>query len=183
MLDILKKFEDESTELDQPLDDQVDDEDDIVARLGDIDLEATSSEALWELLKPEERSRFLKALNDPKSELAQSLLTAQHRSAWWDDARRTTPSYWLSEAQDDGEMPKSLQIPAALLSASLNSTHPLPVWNLVAILYVPCPQSRTLYRHSTSTVWHTATQSNILLLLPSLPLHLMQRTFARPSRN
>ncbi|KAH8832918.1 hypothetical protein DL96DRAFT_1811486 [Flagelloscypha sp. PMI_526] len=132
MLEILRRFEDDNANQDLEDNSDNDSEDDLEARLAKLDIENAPSEALWELLTPEERARFLKAVDDPQSDLAQTLLAAQQKIPWWDG--NDSLSIAKLSVADDENMPKLMSIPAELMSASLTSTHPLPVWNLIAIL-------------------------------------------------
>ncbi|KAF7292820.1 hypothetical protein MIND_01180900 [Mycena indigotica] len=85
MLELLKRFEEESAEQ-EGLEEDYDDE--VSQRFMSLDLDATDSDELWSLLTPEERDRFLKAMADPSSELTARLLASeelQHDKLdpWW----------------------------------------------------------------------------------------------------
>ncbi|PPQ62896.1 hypothetical protein CVT24_006294 [Panaeolus cyanescens] len=88
MIQLLQRFEDESQQED-PLDsDDDDDSSDLMSRFASIDISSVSSEVLWSLLKPDERDKFLKALQNPSSDLAKKLLSsdlleAEIQQPWW----------------------------------------------------------------------------------------------------
>ncbi|KAK0501476.1 hypothetical protein EDD18DRAFT_1347557 [Armillaria luteobubalina] len=78
MMEMLKKFE----EIENDGDD--DDDDGLAERFEGIDLDNTDE--LWSRLTPAERTKFLNAVADPSSELAQSLLASEEfdSSPWWE---------------------------------------------------------------------------------------------------
>ncbi|KAI0076593.1 hypothetical protein K474DRAFT_1684749 [Panus rudis PR-1116 ss-1] len=155
MMELLKRFEEESLEDDALLDDE-DDEDDFTSRFKNMDLENASYDELWAALTPAERDKFMKALNDPSSELAQTLLTSeelerQKIEPWWEAPADIEPS-------DDtpsisplryGHKPRMMSIPEAVVKAAaanantgpsllynLCSVLPLTVWFRLAYAYV-----------------------------------------------
>lgn len=92
------------------------------------------SSELWTLLPSSHRAKFLKALEDPTSELAQQLLASEElekyrKDPWWD-----TSSASLSVNADDITKPGMMHIPKALVKPSL--TGPPLVYNVCAIWYV-----------------------------------------------
>ncbi|KAJ7057137.1 hypothetical protein C8F01DRAFT_1211213 [Mycena amicta] len=115
MLQLLKRFEEESAEQDEVEAEEVEDSD-FLTRFQDLDLDATNSDQLWSLLKPEERERFLKAMEDPSNELATQLLASEDLERdklepWW-----TAPTL-LAESSSQrrfGVPPEPIQIPSFL---------------------------------------------------------------------
>jgi len=93
--------------------------------------EAVSPEDLWALLKPEEREKFIKALNDPSGELAQQLLASEEiyrdrREPWWEASLGKDGS-----SQVFGAEPEIMTIPTSMIK-------PVPIgppliYNLFAI--------------------------------------------------
>ncbi|TFY65414.1 hypothetical protein EVG20_g5599 [Dentipellis fragilis] len=140
MLELLKKFEedalaDEDAERDE-------DEGDLGHRLAGMDLGEVSYDELWSRLTEAERAKFMHAVQDPSSELAQQLLASQELmqdavEPWW-DAPVAAPldedgvEDAKSEKKRYGHKPEPLQVPEALLNAA-SLTLPL-AYNLMAIL-------------------------------------------------
>ena len=106
-----------------------------------------SYDELWELLTPAQRTKFMSALQDPTSSLAQDLLTAFGTEGsevlpWWtindDDVSSTAggDSWILPHTalppKRVGEKPQLIVVPASLVKPS-QSSFPL-AYNLVAIL-------------------------------------------------
>lgn len=102
-----------------------------------------SSDALWSMLTPEERSKFMKLFNDPTSELAQQLLSSERleteiQEPWWETSI-------AGEGEDDtfpqsrgqlvprrsGARPNMMKIPLSMVKP-IPSGHPL-VYNMCAI--------------------------------------------------
>ncbi|KAI4527365.1 hypothetical protein K525DRAFT_186978, partial [Schizophyllum commune Loenen D] len=94
MMEVLKRFEEEAASggLDEGLDEDEDEDEDgeegdeLAARLEGVDLDSIPPDELWELLTPEQRAKFLDAVNNPESELARSLLASEQvaiRPPWW----------------------------------------------------------------------------------------------------
>ncbi|ETW79035.1 hypothetical protein HETIRDRAFT_104350 [Heterobasidion irregulare TC 32-1] len=96
MMELLRRFEADA--LDDPFADSPDepdsdpaeaaDGDDLERRLAGMDLDGASYEQLWAVLTPSERTKFLTAVRDPSSELAQQLLARQALAEeplepWW----------------------------------------------------------------------------------------------------
>ncbi|TFY54456.1 hypothetical protein EVG20_g9695 [Dentipellis fragilis] len=180
MLDLLKKFEedalaDEDAERD-------DDEDDLGQRLAGMDLGEVSYDKLWSHLTEAERAKFMHAVQDPSSELAQQLLTSQELvedavEPWW-DAPSAVP---LEEDEGEcarppqaekkryGHKPEPLQVPEALLNAA-SPTLPL-AYNLMAVLlaYAYTTRRMSLSPLSEASTDDTeAARSSIAHLVPSL---------------
>jgi hypothetical protein len=140
MMELLKRLEKESQEDDQNLletDDDVDEDAaaDLAHRLGAMDicgprqypqcaflimthLDSTSPDDLWSMLTPEERKKFMKALDNPSSELAQQLLASEAL-----DSERLEP-WWEAPSLNDGTQalptkrygvkPEAMPIPSAI---------------------------------------------------------------------
>jgi len=163
MLDVLKRFEEEDG-LDDPFanpqnddDDEGGDDDDLERRLAGIDLESASADKIWAALTPEERARFTRAVQDPTSELAKTLLTKLDLAddvptPWW-----VAPSSTLqanAPASRPTLPPEVVAIPESLLAAPTSSspapTFPL-AYNLVAILAAYAYASRHLSAYPLAT--------------------------------
>ncbi|KAF7969456.1 hypothetical protein HWV62_27299 [Athelia sp. TMB] len=119
MMELLKRLEQESVEEDLSLleNDDDDDDNDLVQRLEGVDLELTSTDQLWARLTPEERAKFLKALDNPDSELAQQLLASEELESdrvepWWDAPSIEIDSQPRSKRRF-GSRPIAMALPAA----------------------------------------------------------------------
>jgi hypothetical protein len=180
MMDLLKRFEEDNLN-DDPFtnpensDDEGvggdgDDGDDLGRRLAGIDLGefccslhgrhehrttlivgSASADKIWAVLTPEERTRFTRAVQDPGSELAKTLLTSPDlaediHAPWW----VTLPSTPQANAPVSypARPPDVMTIPEALLTASASPSHTPPAfplaYNLVAILWVATNAPREL---------------------------------------
>ncbi|KAH9893328.1 hypothetical protein C8Q73DRAFT_648077 [Cubamyces lactineus] len=147
MMDLLKRFEDDSLD-DSPLladsDNEDDnDADDLHSRLQNIDLDSASYEELWAVLTPAEREKFLRALNDPSSELAQQLLASEELEReqvepWWEapaDDVSSSSSANAGAKRRHGDKPPMMSIPEPLIKQSSNATlnGPLLSYNICAV--------------------------------------------------
>jgi len=170
MMDVLKRFEEDSlnddpfTNLENSDDEGVggdgDDGDDLEQRLAGIDLGefrcslhrwhdyrtilmvgSASADKIWAALTSEERARFTRAVRDPGSELAKTLLTSPDlaediHAPWW----VTLPSTPQANApvSRPARPPDVMAIPETFLTASASPSHVPPAfplaYNLVAIL-------------------------------------------------
>lgn len=179
MMDLLKRFEEDSLN-DDPFtnlensDDEgvggVDDGDDLGRRLAGIDLGefcctlhtwhehrttlivgSASADNIWAVLTTEERARFTRAVQDPGSELAKTLLASPDLAEdipapWW----VTLPSTPQTNAPVSrlARPPDVMAIPEVLLTASASPSHAPPTfplaYNLVAILWVTTNTPREL---------------------------------------
>jgi len=168
MMDLLKRFEEGSLN-DDPFtnpensDDEgvggdSDDRDDLERRLAGIDLGSASADKLWAVLSPEERARFTRAVQEPGSELAKTLLTSPDlaediHAPWW----VTLPSTPQANApvSRPARPPDVMAIPEALLTASASPSHDHPAfplaYNLVAILVAYAFASRHLSAYPLSS--------------------------------
>ncbi|KAI0333905.1 hypothetical protein GY45DRAFT_1319144 [Cubamyces sp. BRFM 1775] len=147
MMDLLKRFEEDSLD-DSPLlgdsDNEGDDDaDDLQERLQNIDLDSASYDELWKVLTPAERERFLRALNDPDSELAQQLLASEELEReqvepWWeasaDDIATSAPVSTEAKRRHGGR-PPIMPIPEPLVKQSSTNTlsGPLLSYNICAV--------------------------------------------------
>ncbi|KAK7019915.1 hypothetical protein R3P38DRAFT_2971182 [Favolaschia claudopus] len=131
MLELLKRFEEESSTQDDLNSEDEDKESDLARRLKNVDLESTSPDQLWTLLTADEREKFLKAMEDPSSELALQLLASEELSVekqepWWSAAFSG-----MSSAQH-GALPDPIKIPTTLASPSRPG--PPLIYNSCAVL-------------------------------------------------
>jgi hypothetical protein len=162
----LKRFEEEDG-LDDPFanpqnddDDEGGDDDDLERRLAGIDLgefclgrawpvahghqnasaESASADKIWAALTPEERARFTRAVQDPASELAKTLLTKLDLAddvptPWWVASSSTLQAN--APASRPTLPPEAMAIPESLLAAPTSPSPTFPLaYNLVAILWV-----------------------------------------------
>ncbi|KAJ7099714.1 hypothetical protein C8R44DRAFT_810217 [Mycena epipterygia] len=131
MLELLKRFEEDSAaqgDLESFEGDGEDDESDISRRLQSVDLESTSSDHLWSLLTPAEREKFLKVMEDPSSDLALQLLASEEleiekQDPWW-----TVPG---PSTKRCGIPPDPIQVPPSLMSS--NRKGPSLIYNICAL--------------------------------------------------
>ncbi|KAF9531708.1 hypothetical protein CPB83DRAFT_82223 [Crepidotus variabilis] len=149
MIEILQKFEEESTNhtkaTGNPDDSEDEDEDEdedgpngLVERFASVDLDSASEEAIWAALTPEERKKFLKALEDPTSQLAQDLLASSDldkelEDPWW-EASTVDPSdepVAKGIPHKYGSRPPMMTIPQSMIKP-VPSGHPL-VYNMCSI--------------------------------------------------
>ena len=162
MMDLLKRFEEDSQ--DDPFadpengdGDDDDDDDDLERRLAGIDLGeffscsgggtkglnavgSASADNIWAVLTAEERARFTRAVQDPASELAKTLLASPDiaddvPTPWWEASSSTPQAH--APPSHPARVPDVMAIPEALLVAPTPSppTPAFPLaYNLVAIL-------------------------------------------------
>lgn len=97
---------------------------------------------IWAALTPEERTRFTRAVQDPASDLAKTLLSSPDiaediPTPWWEASSSTLQAHASAPAARPARPPGVMSIPEALLAASTPSP-PAPAfplaYNLVAIL-------------------------------------------------
>ncbi|KAF8661330.1 hypothetical protein AX16_001426 [Volvariella volvacea WC 439] len=137
MMQVLKHFEETSAEQDLELLDSDDEEEDAVSdlakRLQNVDLDSASPDAIWHLLTEEEKRKFVRALDNPDSELAQTLLSSEvleqaKQTPWWesDDVAKGS-----SEPRQRGTRPEAIKVPVAMVKP--HPTGPSLVFNMAAI--------------------------------------------------
>ena len=96
-----------------------------------MDLESASPDVLWSLLSQAEKDRFMKAVNDPNSELAQKLLSEQEMLKHFTDPWWSGPPPNREELDTRHLPPRTLEIPSALLKPVPN--RPLLAYNIAAV--------------------------------------------------
>ncbi|KAJ7481672.1 hypothetical protein FB451DRAFT_1555910 [Mycena latifolia] len=148
MMGLLRRFEEESAAReggvppDEPDEGEEEDEDadgDALARrLQRVDLDSTSPSALWALLPPSLRARFLKTMADPQSALAQELLSSEAL------ALAVTP-WWTPHSALGTRLPEPIEVPAALKGAPSGSGKGL-VYNIASVLIAYAYTTRHLGR-------------------------------------
>ncbi|KAH9962331.1 hypothetical protein BJV74DRAFT_880037 [Russula compacta] len=168
MMDLLKRFEEDSLDNDSFANlensDDEDEHDDLERRLAGIDLESASADKIWAALTPEERARFTRAVQDPASELAKTLLASPDLAddiptPWW-MALSSTPQLNAPVSRPTRQPPDIVVIPEALLAAPTSSSSPAPAfplaYNLVTILiaYVYASRHLSAYPLSSSPEAH-----------------------------
>ncbi|VDB99928.1 unnamed protein product [Peniophora sp. CBMAI 1063] len=154
MMEVLKRFEEENTEDDLDGDD---DEDELESKLRDVNLDDASYDELWELLTPAQRTKFLSALQDPSSTLAQDLLAASGNEVdgllpWWesdtdDPTSSANTASWISphsaaQPRRATEKPKLMSVPVSLVKPQQSSF--ALAYNLVTMLLAYAYTSRHL---------------------------------------
>lgn len=114
--------------------------------------DSASYDEMWNALTPAERERFLRALDDPHSELAQQLLASEDLEKeqiepWWEAAATaevedpTGSSSTRPPKRRHGGKPTIMPIPEPLVKQSSHTavTGPLLLYNLIALWYVVVP--------------------------------------------
>ncbi|KAI5123498.1 hypothetical protein M0805_006658 [Coniferiporia weirii] len=157
MMEMLKKFEEDAQELDEPLKDDEDDaEDDLAEKLADVNLDIVSYDELWSLLGPAQRESFLSAVHDPKSAAARELLSSADLQdditlPWWDapevtgDEDENTGAVRATSPKNYGKRPASAQLPEALLRRpSGPDAGPSLLYNICAALVAYAYATRRL---------------------------------------
>ncbi|KDQ25058.1 hypothetical protein PLEOSDRAFT_1078943 [Pleurotus ostreatus PC15] len=149
MMDLLKKFEEDSLKQDDGDGDDSDGEgsddetNELSKRLRGVDLDSTLPDDLWTLLTPSQQQKFLKALQDPSSELAQQLLASEQIEKdtvlpWWNDHNHGIPEpdgeheTELKDSLRYGEDPRPMPVPTRLVTPVEGG--PSLVYNIVAVL-------------------------------------------------
>ncbi|EIN09663.1 hypothetical protein PUNSTDRAFT_143152 [Punctularia strigosozonata HHB-11173 SS5] len=167
MMELLKRFEEDSQQDDDltlDLDDE--DENSLAARLGHLDIESASPDALWDALDDDQRAKFMKLLGNPSSEMAQQLLASPALqdtwlAPWWED-----PSYNghmqngavdLHDArrgQRYGASPEMMSFPSKMVKSLSTAAHrgPFLLYNLVAVCLAYAYTSRHLCAFPLSSV-------------------------------
>ncbi|KAG5727144.1 Zinc finger HIT domain-containing protein 2 [Termitomyces sp. T112] len=133
MMEMLKKFEEES-EQDAGLDsDGEDDGEDLARRFADIDLDATSVADVWSKLTPAEQAEFVKIMEDPNSDHARQLLASEEL-----ENERCEPWWHAPAVESDGPLPRRygskpelIPVPAVMVQPIPNG--PLLHYNICAV--------------------------------------------------
>ncbi|KAF8717518.1 hypothetical protein AX14_012166 [Amanita brunnescens Koide BX004] len=128
MMELLKKFEEES------INDASDEDDDVLGadlakRLQGVDLETANPDELWSVLNAEERSKFMETLRDPNSELTQQLLSSEElernrRKPWWEESD-------IEDKEGISRWPQAMMVPVSMVRPV--PTSPSLVYNVCAI--------------------------------------------------
>ncbi|TBU30173.1 hypothetical protein BD311DRAFT_659626 [Dichomitus squalens] len=148
MMELLKRFEEDSLD-DSPLLDDTDNEDedgadDLQRRLQSIDLDTASYDELWNALTLSEREKFLRAVDNPNSESAQQLLASEELEKvqvepWWEPQppsnEISAPSDAAVPNRNRGARPSIVQIPESLVKQVSNNaaSGPLLLYNICAL--------------------------------------------------
>jgi len=137
MLNMLKRFEEESANVDQEDllgSESGDEEKSLSKRLENVDLDSADTDLLWSALNEKQREQFMRAMSDPSSELAQELLASEdlglHSFApWWE----APPMPDTANQQRDGARPKMMELPESMALTTGSVKHPSLLYNLFAI--------------------------------------------------
>jgi hypothetical protein len=96
--------------------------------------ELASPDVLWSILTPEERKKFLKAVDNPSSELAQQLLSSEELE------NDSTGPWWEAQAINDATPVKSKRFgpPPVVMTVPPTMTRPLAkgptlIYNVLSI--------------------------------------------------
>ncbi|KAJ7248640.1 hypothetical protein B0H12DRAFT_1123553 [Mycena haematopus] len=133
MLELLKRFEEESAAQNESDFEDENDESDLARRLQNVDLKSTSPDHLWTLLTPAEREKFLHVMQDPSSELALQLLASdelevEKQAPWWS---RLAEDFPAPSTRRYGTPPDPLKVPPSLTVP--NRTAPFLIYNICAV--------------------------------------------------
>ncbi|KAF8889331.1 hypothetical protein BD779DRAFT_340036 [Infundibulicybe gibba] len=158
MMDLLKRFEKESAEEEEAedIDDVDSDPEALEQRFRDLDIDSTSSDVLWDMLTPPERAKFMKALGDPSSDLAQELLSNEvlengRQEPWWEAPTPALPATPKSRfGRPFGRRPDVMSIPPTLLKPYSGGT-PL-IYNICAVCIAYAYITRHLAKSPLSSV-------------------------------
>ena len=177
MMDLLKRFEEDNLNdpfaaANADADADGDGEDDLARRVAGMELgasvcslvslflrvivicrlavvpDAATYDQLWAALMPAERDRFMKAVQDPSSELAQQLLASQELAEvavepWWEASAAPVPptvadaplKLPAAPPKKYGHPPMIMPIPPSTVQHSGPSVFPL-AYNVVCVLLV-----------------------------------------------
>ncbi|KAJ8518270.1 hypothetical protein ONZ45_g4628 [Pleurotus djamor] len=132
MMEVLKRFEEESREADEELDglsddDQNDESSALAKQLAGMDIDSVHEDDLWSMLSPAQQQKFIRALQDPSSELSRQLLSSERlekdiQTPWWDAEKGTKIP------------PSAMSVPSGMVKPQLQG--PPLVYNLAALLIV-----------------------------------------------
>lgn len=145
MMELLRRFEEEAVQDEDIVDKEASEisnegiggEDSLVDRFAELDIDSLSPETMWEMLTPAERRKFVKALENPSSELAQTLLASKQleveiEQPWWINGVEDFDREHLSqEAKEIERRPTPIRAPQSMVKP-VPPGHPL-VFNLLAI--------------------------------------------------
>ncbi|KAF9070008.1 hypothetical protein BDP27DRAFT_1164080, partial [Rhodocollybia butyracea] len=131
MLELLKRFEEDSLDDNMP-DEEEEDDDDLADRFAEVDIASASPDSLWSLLTKTEQDKFIKALHDPSGNFAQELLHSEElekesREPWWE----ASPGLTEDDDIQYGTKPELITIPSSMVKP-LPSGPPL-IYNLCSI--------------------------------------------------
>ena len=98
--------------------------------------ESASPDALWSILTPEERNKFLKALDNPSSGLGQQLLASEELERdlvkpWWEE-RVVGGDPLPATSKRFGSRPEFMNVPSSMVQP--HPSGPLLIYNICAIL-------------------------------------------------
>ena len=155
MMDLLKKFEEESVADQTLLEDEDEDSSDLVRRFEAVDLgmyililsflhtylapiDSTTPDALWAILTSAERSKFITVFNNPTGELAQQLLASESlekeiQNPWWEAKDYSQIKEDFSPPRHKAK-PRLMEVPLSMINPNPTG-HPL-VFNICGILYM-----------------------------------------------
>lgn len=142
-MELLKRL-DESNTGEEDLDDEEEEEEALLQRLKAVDLgmshvlaklfqtyvpelDSVSPDDLWDLLPEEQRSKFLKMVEDPSSEMAQQLLADSGLLH-----KQFTP-WWNSHEDPSVKRPTMMKIPRAMVEGTPKDGLPLH-YNICAVV-------------------------------------------------
>ncbi|KZP01802.1 hypothetical protein CALVIDRAFT_559595 [Calocera viscosa TUFC12733] len=159
MLEMLKRFEEQSAELDEGGDSDAEEEegagDELANKLAGLDLDTADPEELWDALTPEQQAEFTRLLQDPESESARALLASASAQEdpvlpWWEATL---------EDEEDGKEgggryahpPGMMDVPEGLVQLQRARQGPLLVYNVIAIALVYSYATRHMGRSPLSS--------------------------------
>ena len=156
MMDMLKKFEEESVADQTLLEDEDEDSSDLVRRFGAVDLgmyililsflhtylapiDFTTPDALWAMLTSAERSKFITVFNNPTGELAQQLLASESlekeiQDPWWEPKDDIQIKEDLLSPPRHKAKPRLMEVPLSMINP--NPTGHTLLYNICGILYM-----------------------------------------------
>ncbi|KAJ8094480.1 hypothetical protein PM082_010914 [Marasmius tenuissimus] len=111
-------FDNEEEEVD-------DDDDDFENRFQGIDIENAAYEDIWEILTEDERKKFMKAIDNPDSDLRRGFVfSEEHCKPWWEGHL---------EGEQEAAYPTPMKVPSNMVKATSIPTGPPLIYNLCAI--------------------------------------------------
>ncbi|EJU03459.1 hypothetical protein DACRYDRAFT_49633 [Dacryopinax primogenitus] len=148
MLDMLKRFEEQSAEAEetQPSDEEDEESDDLAARLAELDLGMYPAPPnhIWDRLSSDQRAEFLRLVGNPDSDATRALLTQaesvdQVVLPWWEFTDSDTNESNEAQTADTrpqskyGHEPKMLQLPEGALMTQRGKKGPVLAYNMLAV--------------------------------------------------